>query len=227
VERVTFPGASGEVKGYLARPKAGPARRGGVVVVHQNRGLNPHIEDVTRRLAKEGYNALGVDFLSQVGGTPADEMQAMQLFQRLDMAKRDGDAVAAAKYLRERPDSNGKVGAIGFCWGGGAVNNLATNDPQLSAAVPYYGAVAPADKVANIRAPLLLQYADRRLDQRLGDALPGYEAALKQHNKQYTLYVYEGAQHAFNDDTNQERYNKAAADQAWARTTAFFKQHLS
>jgi carboxymethylenebutenolidase len=227
VERVTFPGASGPVKAYLARPKAGPARRGGVVVIHQNRGLNAHIEDVTRRLAKEGYNALGVDFLSQVGGTPPDEPAAMALFAKLDMAKRDGDALAAAKYLRERPDSNGKVGAVGFCWGGGAVNNLAVNDPQLNAAVPYYGAIPAADQVVKIKAPLLLNYADKKLDQRLGDALPGYEAALKANNKPYQLYVYEGANHAFNDDTNQERYNKAAADLAWGRTVAFFKQHLT
>ena len=227
VERITFPGASGAVKGYLATPKAGPARRAGIVVVHQNRGLNAHIEDVARRLAKEGYTAIGVDFLSQRGGTPPDEQAAMQLFQGLDMMKRDGDAVAAANYLRGRADSNGKVGAVGFCWGGGAVNQLAVNDAMLNAAVPYYGAPPTAEQVARIRAPMLLNYADPMLDTNLGMRLPAFEEALKANNKSYTLYTYPGAQHAFNDDTNQERYNKAAADLAWSRTLAFFRQNLS
>jgi carboxymethylenebutenolidase len=225
--RVTFAGASGEVKAYLAEPKVGPAKRGSLVVAHQNRGLNPHIEDMARRLAKEGYNALAVDFLSPLGGTPADENVAMTMFAKLDMAKRDGDALAAANWLRGRPESNGKVGAIGWCWGGGAVNLLAVHDPKLNAAVPYYGAIPTPEQIAMIKAPILGNYADPMIDTNLGTKLPGFEAELKKGNKTFTLYTYPGAQHAFNDDTNQERYNKAAADLAWSRTVAFLKQNLS
>lgn len=226
-QRVTFKGASGDVKGYLAEPKNAPAKRGSIIVIHQNRGLNAHIEDMARRLAKEGYNALAVDFLSQLGGTPPDEPAAMALFSKVDMMKRDGDAVAAASWLRSRPESNGKVAAIGWCWGGGAVNMLSTNDPMLSAAVTYYGAPPKPEDVVKIKAPMLLNYADPMLDTNLGMRLPDFEKALKANNVNYTLYTYPGAQHAFNDDTNQERYNKAAADLAWSRTLAFLKPRLS
>ncbi len=225
-EAVTFPGATGEVKGYLARPREGAARLGSVIVVHGNRGLNAHIEDVSRRLALEGFMALGVDFLSPLGGTPAPELNSDRRASDLDPEETVADAVAAANWLRGRADSNGKVGATGFCWGGGVVNRLAVADPLLSAAVPYYGSVADAADVPKIQAPLLLNYADPTLDTRIGAQLPGYEAALQAAGKDYTLYTYEGAQHAFNDDT-QVRYHPEAAELAWSRTVAFFREHLS
>jgi carboxymethylenebutenolidase len=212
--------------GYMAAPK-GKKRLPSVIVIHENRGLNAHIEDVARRLALAGYFTVAPDFLTPAGGTPADQDKAREMIGKLDLGASMTSAVALARKLKGMKTSNGKVGAVGFCWGGGAVNNLAVNDPQLNAAVPYYGAIPAADQVVKIKAPLLLNYADKKLDQRLGDALPGYEAALKANNKPYQLYVYEGANHAFNDDTNQERYNKAAADLAWGRTVAFFKQHLA
>ena len=248
-ERVSFPGATGQVQGYLAapgysiqwkrsqisgavmtpivRPLRGMDQWGSIVVVHQNRGLNAHIEDIARRLAQVGYTALAVDFLSPAGGTPTTEEEAMPLFSQLDAQQTDANAVAAAQWLRGLETSNGKVGAIGFCWGGGVVNRLAANDPNLSAAVPYYGNTVDAADVPRIRAPLLLNYADPALDTRLGGLLPAYEAALRANGKQFTLYTYEGAQHAFNDNTNQARYNRAAAELAWSRTLAFLAEHLS
>ena len=225
-EAVNFPGATGEVKGYLGRPREAAARLGAVIVVHGNRGLNAHIEDVSRRLAKEGFMALGVDFLSPLGGTPAPELNSERRASDLDPQETVADALAAANWLRSLPTSNGKVGVTGFCWGGGVANRLAVADPLLSAAVPYYGAVPDAADVPKIQAPLLLNYADPNLDTRIGAQLPGYEAALQAAGKSYTLYTYEGAQHAFNDDT-QVRYHQAAAELAWSRTLAFFREHLS
>ena len=225
-QRVTFPGASGEVKAYLAEPKSGPAKRGSVLVVHGNRGLNPHVQDVARRLAKEGYNALAVDFLSPLGGTPPDDAVATPMFQKLDMMKRDGDALAAVNWLRGRPESNGKIGAVGFCWGGGAVNMLAVNDPLLSAVVPYYGGIPKPEQLAMIKAPMLANYADPALDTKLGEQLPGFEAEMKKGNKTFTLYTYPGAGHGFNDDSA-PRYHKEASDLAWSRTLTFLKQNLS
>lgn len=225
-ERVTFKGATGEMKAYLAKPK-GEGRHGGVIVVHQNRGLNPHIEDIARRMAKEGYVALAVDFLSPLGGTPKDEDAAMKMFEKVDMQGVRGDALAAANYLRGRSDTNGKVGIVGFCWGGGVVNTLAVADPKLNAASVFYGVPPKADEVKNIKAALLLNYADPKLDTRLGMMLPAYEASLKEAHIPYELHVYEGANHAFNDDTNQARYNKDAATLAWNRTLNLFKKNLS
>jgi carboxymethylenebutenolidase len=225
-EAVTFPGATGEVKGYLARPREGAGQLGSVIVVHGNRGLNAHIEDVSRRFALEGFMALGVDFLSPLGGTPAPDLNSELRASDLDPVETVADALVAANWLRGLPNSNGKVGATGYCWGGGVVNRLAVADPLLSAAVPYYGAVPDAADVPKIQAPLLLNYADPSLDTRLGAQLPGYEAALQAAGKSYTLYTYEGAQHAFNDDT-QVRYHQEAADLAWSRTLAFFREHLS
>ena len=225
-EHVTYKGASGEVKAYLAEPKQGPAKRGSIVVVHQNRGINPHIEDVTRRLAVEGYNALAVDFLSQFGGTPPDDDAAMKFFQKLDPAKAVGDALAAVPYLRSRPESDGKVAAIGFCWGGGIINQMAVNDPTLNAAVVFYGAPPDLAAVGKIKAPLLLNYADPKLDTRLGALVPPYEEALKAAKIPYTLYYYEGANHGFNDDTAGPRYNEAAAKLAWGRSVAFLNEKL-
>lgn len=226
IERVSFPGATGAVKAYLARPKT-EGKRGGVVVIHQNRGLNPHIEDVARRLAAESYVALAVDFLSPLGGTPKDEDQAMKMYRDLDREKITPNAVAAAAWLRARPEVNGKTGVVGFCWGGGVVNQLAVADPALTAAVAYYGLPPESAEVPRIKATLLLNYADASLDPRIGSLVPAYEAALKAAHVKYSLYFYEGANHAFNDDTQIARYNAAAAKLAWERTSALFKETLA
>ena len=224
--RVTFPGATGPLKAYLAAP-AGGGRHGGVLVVHQNRGLNPHIEDIARRLAVAGYVALAVDFLSPLGGTPADENAAMQMFGRLDPARTTADAVAAASYIRTLPDVNGKVGAVGFCWGGGVVNQLAVADPSLAAAAVYYGTPPSPGQAAKVHARMLLNYADPNLDKRNGNLAPGWASALKAEGKLDGFYFYTGAQHAFNDDTQSARYDKAAADLAWSRTLALFNKTLA
>ncbi len=224
-ERASFPGATGAVKAYLAKPKSG-GKHGGVVVVHQNRGLNPHIEDIARRLAAEGYVALAVDFLSPLGGTPEDEDQAMKMFAALDRDQ-TANAKAAAAWLRARPEVNGKVGAIGFCWGGDVVNRLAVADPSLDAGVAYYGLPPDPASVAHIKAPLLLHYADPKLDTRIGAGVPAYEAALEAAHVKYALYYYEGANHGFNDDSQTARYSETAAKLAWQRTLAFFKETLA
>ena len=232
VERPTLAGATGDLKAYLATPKIATGTRAGVLVVHQNRGLNPHIEDLARRLATQGYVALAIDFLSPLGGTPADEEAAMRLFAQLDLAKVVADAHAGIAFLRARDDSNCKVGALGFCWGGGIVNRAAA-DPvavraaNVDAAVVYYGAPPPLESVPKITAPLLLNYADPARDTRLGKLLPAYEQALKAADICFKLYVYEGANHAFNDDTQKARYDEVAAKLAWSRTLAFFKDYLA
>lgn len=223
--RVTFTGASGPVGGYLAAPRAG-GRRGGILVVHQNRGLNPHIEDIARRLAVAGYSALAADFLSPLGGTPKDEEAAMKLFPRLDPQTTTADAKAAVVWLRAREDANGRTGAVGFCWGGGVVNRLAVAEPRLDAGVVYYGAPPDLAAVPRIKARLLLNYADPELDRRIGALVPAYERALQAAHIDYTLYYYKGANHAFNDDTNAARYDPAAARLAWQRTLALFKATL-
>jgi carboxymethylenebutenolidase len=225
IERLSVTGVSGKLLGYLARPKM-EGRHGGVLVIHQNRGLNPHIEDVARRLACEGFIALAVDFLSAFGGTPRDEEQAIKLFRQIDLDGATADAKAAAAFLRGRPDVNGKVGAIGFCWGGSVVNRLAESDGSLNADVVYYGGPPPLDKIGEIKTPLLLNYADPKLDAWLGPLLPDYEKALQAAGVKYALHVYEGANHAFNDDTQRARYNPEASKLAWMRTIAFFNQHL-
>ena len=222
--RVSFPGPAGALAGYLARPAAG-GRSGAVVVVHENRGLNAHVEDVARRLALAGHLALAVDFLSPAGGTPADEDKARELIGKLDPATITANAVAAAAWLRGHENGNGRVGAVGFCWGGGVVGQLAVADPTLDAAVVYYGRPPAAADVAKIKAPLLLNYAG--LDQRLDALLPDYRAALDKAGVRYTRYLDEGADHAFNNDTSPARYNAAAATLAWQRTTAFLGQHLA
>ncbi|HXQ54096.1 MAG TPA: dienelactone hydrolase family protein [Stellaceae bacterium] len=222
ISRVTYPGSSGEVKAYLARPK-GDARLPAVIVIHQNRGLNPHIEDVARRLALAGYVALAIDFLSPFGGTPADEDQAMKDFAKVQKPVAVADAVKAVAYLRGRPDVTGKVGVVGFCWGGGIVNDLATASPDLTAGVAYYGVAPDLDKVANIKAALLLHYG--ALDDRVNATRPAYEEALKKAGTSYTAYAYEGAYHGFNDDTG-ARYDAAAAALAWQRTLDFLNAKL-
>jgi carboxymethylenebutenolidase len=213
---------------YVAKPAQATSGGGdkfpAVVVIHENRGLNPHIKDVTRRFATEGFLAVGVDMLTPLGGTPGDEEKAREMFSQVkpdDVAKQLTAVVAA---VRARPDSNGKVGAVGFCWGGGAVNNLAVADPTLNAGVAYYGRQPDAAKVAAIKAPLLLHYGG--LDTNINPGIPAYEEALKANGKDYQIFVYEGANHAFNNDTNAARYNKEAADLAWGRTIEFFKKNL-
>ena len=222
-QRVVMPGKSGDVKAYLARPK-GDAKLPGIVVIHQNRGLNPHIEDVTRRVALENYVAVGVDCMSVLGGTPADEDQAMKDFSKVTPEAATGELTQAVAYLKSRPDASGKIGTIGFCWGGGMVNGLAeAAGPDLNAGVAFYGVAPPLDQVAKIKAALLLNYAG--LDDRVNGTRPGYEDALKAAHADFTIYVYPNVNHAFFDDTT-ERYNADAAQLAWDRSKAFFAEHL-
>ncbi len=212
------------VGGYLARLKGGE-KRPGVIVIHENRGLNPHIKDVARRMALEGYLALAFDALSPQGGTPDDEGVAREMMGNLDADETLANLAAAVPFLAGHAECTGKVGAMGFCWGGGYANWLAAAGTTLSASVPYYGRQIPIEDVPDITAPLCLQYAG--LDERINAGIADYEAALKANGKPYEIYIYEGAQHAFNNDTNDTRYNKEAADLAWSRTIAFFQKHLA
>ena len=223
LETTKYPGETGEVRAYFARPK-GDAKLPAVVVLHENRGLNAHIEDVTRRIALEGFLALAPDALSPLGGTPPDEQKAIAMIGQLDKEKTVKNYVAAVKFLKTHPLSTGKVGAVGFCWGGGMANQLAVHTPDAVAVVPYYGAVAAAEDVPKIKGSLLLHYAGN--DERINSGIPAYEEALKKAKVDYKLYMYEGAQHAFNNDTNPPRYNKDAAQLAWQRTIQFFNQKL-
>ncbi len=222
---VRYEGAGSEMSAYVARPAGTQGKLPAVIVIHENRGLNPHIKDVARRMALEGYVAVAPDFLSPLGGTPADEDQAREMIGKLDMQRTIQNAVATAEYARSgRQDVTGKVGAVGFCWGGAVVNQLAVHDPKLDAAVPYYGRQPSAADAAKIEAPLLLQYAG--LDQGVNAGIPAYEQALKQTGVDYQLHMYEGANHAFNNDTNAARYDEQAAKLAWQRTTEFLAKHL-
>lgn len=220
---IEYPGATGAIRAYMARPK-GAGRLPAVVVIHENRGLNPHIEDVVRRIALERFLAIGPDALSPMGGTPKDEDEARAMIGKLDGGEVVQNLVAAVTYLKTHPGATGKVGCVGFCWGGQRANLLAVNSPDLSAAVAYYGRQPKAEDVPKIKAPLLLHYAG--LDERVNAGIAAYEAALKQAGKQYTIHIYEGANHAFNNDTSSARYNEAAAKLAWRRTVAFLKQNL-
>jgi carboxymethylenebutenolidase len=219
---VRMPGSAGEVKGYLARPK-GDAKLPAVIVIHQNRGLNPHIEDVTRRVALEGYVALGVDCMSAIGGTPKEEDKAMADFAKLTPDIAVAELVQAIGYLKGRPDV-GKIGVIGFCWGGGMVNRVAEASPDVAAAVAFYGPTPPLDQVPKIKAAMLLNYAG--LDDRVNASKPAYEDALKAAKINYTMYVYPNVNHGFFDDTGAERYNADAAKLGWERAKTFFKEHL-
>ena len=222
-EEIKYPGATGDVRAYLARPK-GDEKRPGVVVVHENRGLVPHIEDVTRRVALEGFLAMAPDALSPLGGTPADLDKARSMIQTLNDQSNLQNFVAAVRYLKTHPASTGKVGVVGFCWGGAVANQLAVHSPDLSAAVPFYGRQPASEDVPKIKASLLLHYAG--LDEGINKGIPAYEAALKKASIDYKIYMYEGANHAFFNDTNAERYNKDAAQLAWQRTLSFFKEKL-
>jgi len=216
------PQGSGTMRGYLAAPAKG-GKSGCVVVIHENRGLNPYIEDVARRLAVEGYVAFAPDALFPVGGYPGDEEKAVALFAKLDPVKRNEDLVAAVPYLKSRPECNGKIGAVGFCFGGGISNLLATRFPDLAAAVPYYGGQPKAEDAAKIKAALVLHYAG--LDERLNAGWPAYESALKAAGVQYEMYMYPGTQHGFHNDTT-PRYDEAAAKLSWSRTLAHFQKNL-
>jgi carboxymethylenebutenolidase len=222
-ERVAFDSPKGKINGYLTRLK-GNAKRPAVLVIHENRGLNPHLEDVARRLALEGFLAYAVDLLSLVGGTPANEDEARDLHPKMNQDDAVAALVAAVSFLKAYPESTGKAGAVGFCFGGLMVNRLAAASPELDAGVAYYGRQVPAAQVPNIKAPLLLHYAEN--DAGVNAGIADYEAALRANNKSYAIYIYPGTQHAFNNDTGAARYNKTAADLAWQRTVAFFKEKL-
>lgn len=223
IEDITYPGDGTTMKGYFARPKAG-GKLGSVVVIHENRGLNPHIKDIARRVAKAGYLALAPDALSPFGGTPANEDEARALFAKIEAPKNLNNFLKAIDYLKSRPESNGKVGCVGFCWGGALVNQLAVNSPALLAAVAYYGRQPEAADVPKIKAEMLLHYG--ALDTGIDAGIPAYETALKAAGTKYQLYVYEGANHAFNNDTGGARYNEAAAKLAWGRTMELFSRKL-
>jgi carboxymethylenebutenolidase len=227
-ERVSYDSPKGKISGYLVRLKAAnagqPGKRPAVIAIHENRGLNPHIEDVARRLALEGYLALAPDLLSVNGGTPPDEDKARELHTKTEREDMIAAALAAIPVLQKHPESTGKVGAVGFCFGGGVVNRMAADSPELAAAIPYYGVQVPAEMVPAIKAALLLQYAEN--DDNINKGIAAYEAALKTNNKKYTIHIYPGTQHAFNNDTGAARYNKVAADLAWSRTLAFLAENL-
>ncbi len=223
-EYLTYPSpqGSGTMKGYFAHP-AGAGKWPGVVVIHENRGLNPYIEDVARRLAVDGFVAFAPDALTPLGGYPGDEEQAAKLFGQLDAAKRTEDLVAAAGFLKSRPECTGKIGAVGFCFGGTTVNIMAVRLPDLAAAVPFYGGQPSAADAAKIKAPLLIHYAEK--DDRINAGWPAYEAALKANNVRYQAFTYPGTNHGFHNDTT-PRYDEAAAKLAWSRTLAFFKENV-
>jgi carboxymethylenebutenolidase len=222
-DTTSYDAAGTKISGYLARFKD-KIKRPAVIVIHENRGLNPHIEDVARRIALEGFLAFAVDLLSPLGGTPKDEDKGRDMIAALKLDETEKQLAAAVPFLEQHAESTGRVGAIGFCWGGGMVNRLAAASPSLKAGVPYYGRQIPAERVAAIQAALLLQYAGN--DDPVNSGIPAYEAALKANGKKYLLHKYDGAQHAFNNDTNVARYNKPAADLAWERTVAFLKEQL-
>jgi carboxymethylenebutenolidase len=224
-EMVDFPSPSGygKARGYLVRPASAAGPLPVILVVHENRGLNPHIEDIARRLALDNFIAFAPDALYPLGGYPGDEEKAVALFGKLDQTKTTEDFVAAAAFAVKVPGSNGKLGAVGFCYGGGVVNMLAERVPDLGAAVPFYGAAPALDKVSSIKAPLILMFADK--DDRINGMWPPYEAALKAAGVKYQAFKYPGTQHGFNNDTT-PRYDDSAAKQAWGRTVALFNNTL-
>ena len=224
-EYVSYPSPNGsdKTKGYLVKPANASGRLPGVIVIHENRGLNPHIEDIARRIAVDNYIAFAPDALAPLGGYPGDEDKARDLFTKLDQQKTREDFVAAANWLKSRPDCTGTIGAVGFCYGGGIVNMLAARLPDLAAAVPFYGNQPSAEDAAKIKAPLLIHYAEH--DDRINAGWPAFEAALKAHGVPYQEFTYPGTQHGFNNDTT-PRYDADAAKLAWSRTIEFFGKHL-
>jgi carboxymethylenebutenolidase len=219
------PDGSGKMKGYLSRPASAKGKKlPGVLVIHENRGLNPHIEDITRRLALDNFMAFAPDALAPLGGYPGNEDKARELFPTLDQAKTREDFVTAANVLRARSDCTGNIGAVGFCYGGGIVNFLATRMPELKAGVAFYGSQPPAVDVPRIQAPLLIHYAEN--DERINAGWPAFEATLKQNKKKYQVFFYPGTQHGFNNDTT-PRYDAAAARLAWTRTVEFLRKNVT
>lgn len=222
-EFITYPGETGDVSAYLARPK-GKKKLPAVIVIHENKGLQPHIRDVTRRIALEGFLTIAPDALSPLGGTSDDVDSAREKMRELDYEKTKKDFVAAVSYLKTNPLSTGKVGCTGFCWGGAMTNHVAVNAPDLSAAVPYYGRQPAPEDVPKIKAAMLIHYAGD--DQRINAGIEAFEKALKAASVDYQIFVYEGAKHAFNNDSNPGRYHKEAAGLAWERTISFFRSKL-
>ena len=217
------PQGAGTIRAYLAKPAGDAAARPGVVVIHENRGLNPHIEDIARRVALEGFVALAPDALTPLGGYPGDEDRARELFAQLDRERLVEDFVAAVEWLRDAAECNGRVGAVGFCFGGGMVNQLAVRLPELAAGVAFYGGQPPVSDVPKIRAPLLLHYAE--IDERINAGWPAYQGALDEAQVEYEAHFYPGTNHGFNNDTT-PRFDEEAAALAWERTIAFFRRHL-
>ena len=222
-EYIQYPGATGNVRAYLARPK-GDAKWPGVIVIHENQGLAPHIEDVNRRVASEGFLSLAPDALSPLGGTPKDLDKAIEMTKELDGRSTLGNYLAAVQYLKTHPESTGKVGVIGFCWGGRMANLVAVNAPDLSAAVPFYGQQPAPEDVPEIKASLLLHYAG--LDEKINAGIAAYEAALKKAGIAYQIHMYAGAKHAFHNDAKADRYHPEAARLAWKRTMEFLNLTL-
>jgi len=218
------PQGGGSIKALLSKPADAKKKLGGVVVVHENRGLNPYIEDVGRRLALAGFISIAPDALTPLGGYPGNDDQGREMQARRDKNEMLQNFIDAFEFLRKNADCNGKVGVVGFCFGGGIANLMAERLPDLAAAVPFYGSQPPLDQVPQIHAPLLLHYAG--LDTRITDGWPAYEAALKQNNKEYQVYIYPNVNHGFHNDTT-PRYDKAAAELAWQRTIGFFNKYLS
>jgi carboxymethylenebutenolidase len=220
---IKYPAETGEMRAFMARPKK-RKKFPAVIVIHENRGLVPHIQDVTRRMAKEGFLSLAPDALSPLGGTPEDPGNVPAMLKQLNSEETTKNFVAAVKYLKTHPLSTGKVGCTGFCWGGAMTNQVAVNAPDLDAAVPYYGRQPAPEDVEKIKAPIMAHYAGN--DEGINAGIPAFEEALKKYNKEYKIFIYEGAAHAFNNDSNPERYNEQAAKLAWGRTIGFFKEKL-
>ena len=222
---ITYPSpkGGGTIKGLLSKPADATKQLGGIIVVHENRGLNPHIEDIGRRAALAGFISLAPDALTPLGGYPGDDEKGREMQSKRNRKEMEEDFIAAYDYLKNHKDCNGKIGVVGFCFGGGVANTMAVRIPELSAAVPFYGGQPTAEDVPKIKAPLLLHYAG--LDTRVNEGWPAYEAALKANNKEYKAYIYEGVNHGFNNDTT-PRYDKAAAELAWKRTIEFFQEKL-
>jgi carboxymethylenebutenolidase len=222
---ITYSGAPAEIKAYMAAPKAGPQKLPAVIVIHENRGLNAHIRDIARRLALEGFLAMAPDLLSPSGGTPDDEDKARDMISKSSADINRTNLMSAVEFLKTFKRSNGNVGAVGFCWGGGWANQLAVSAPDLKAAVAYYGMQPKADDVPKIKAALMLHYAG--LDERIDAGIDAYKKALEANHKDFQIFVYEGVNHAFNNDTSSARYDKKAADLAWGRTVDFLKEKLA